>query len=138
MCVCQAAVVVGSVRLLWRWAVLVGHQVQVRGPHRARDPRARRTASATRPQGAYYSLTLTVYNNYTIVLLLHCLLLFPSINNTMDTGSASQEHKSPLQGMGCIHRHKSQFNMTVYNILVYFCCQVQRNLCFMLWNQDLN
>jgi hypothetical protein len=50
----------------------------------------------------------------------------------VSVSKTSQEHKSPFQGIGCIHRHESQFKMTVYR------CQIHRNLWFMLCNQDLN
>jgi hypothetical protein len=47
-----------------------------------------------------------------------------SINNTIDTGSASQKHKSPLQGIGCIHEPKSLFKVTVFR------CQTQKKSIF--------
>jgi hypothetical protein len=47
-----------------------------------------------------------------IIVSYECYKFDSLINNTIDTGSASQKHKSPLQDIGCIHRHKSQLSLS--------------------------
>jgi hypothetical protein len=50
--------------------------------------------------------------------ILKAFCFYSSINNAIDTESASQKHKSSLQGIGCIHRHRSQFKMSLSFLLL--------------------